>query len=103
MTIERWQDIQSLVKEKFKLINEGAEQLEEGPGSLEFMEFEGPLGTMRCEFIVRPKVLDQRGMGGHGVGRKIHTHYSADETTSSFHVFKLVNGDWEEIEAEMFK
>ena len=102
MTEDRWKDIRALVKERFRLIEEGEEQLEDSPGQIQFVEFEGPLGTMRCEFIVRPKVLDKRGMGGHGVGRKVHYHYSDTETSSTFHVYKHVNGAWEEIDASIF-
>jgi hypothetical protein len=102
MNPDRWTDIVAMVKEKFPVITEGTERPEEGPGQIEFIEFTGPLGTMRCEFGTRPKVSDKRGMGGHGVGRAVHYHYSDSETTTSFHVYRHVNGAWEEIDATMF-
>jgi len=59
MTDEKWAEVKNMVKEKFGMKDESEEELE-GGGLVEIIEFEGPLGLMKMERTVKPKVLDTK-------------------------------------------
>ncbi|GAI46395.1 unnamed protein product, partial [marine sediment metagenome] len=57
MTKDRWLELKDKIKDKFGIEGQKVEKLEEGEGEREIVEFSGPLGKMKMECIVRPKVL----------------------------------------------
>ncbi len=59
MTDEKWEEVKNMVREKFGLKTEFEEELE-GGGLVETIEFEGPLGLMKVERTVKPKVIDTK-------------------------------------------
>lgn len=59
MTDEKWQEVKNMVREKFGLKDEFEEELE-GGGLVEIIEFDGPLGIMKVERTVKPKVMDTK-------------------------------------------
>jgi hypothetical protein len=59
MTDEKWEEVKNMVKEKFGMQDHFEEELE-GGGSVETIEFEGPLGLMKVERTVKPKVMDTK-------------------------------------------
>ncbi|MBI2984675.1 MAG: hypothetical protein HYY50_03555 [Candidatus Kerfeldbacteria bacterium] len=104
MTRERWQDFVGLVKDKFTVVAEGRESFDDRPGTREFIEFQGPLGHVRCELQVHPRIVGKRAIGGHrvGSGSKVQYEYSPDEETATLKVFKRVGDRWEPIDASLF-
>lgn len=104
MTKEKWLDIKSLVDENFGIADQGQGALpeEQGPGELEYIEFKGPMGKMRLEFITRPLVLDKKTQYSRRIGSetKVEYVYSETEKTYTFNAYKWdeATGEWEEID-----
>lgn len=105
MTRERWLDFVAMAKDKFTITAQGKGPRDEGePGGIEFMEFESPIGPVRCEYEWHPKIIGKRAIGGHkvGVGARVKYDYDPHEETAQLYVFKKVGGEWQEIDASMF-
>jgi len=106
MTDERWQEIKGLVKDKFGAEPEWTEDLPEeaGPGSVEIIEFTGPLGKMRLTRKTQPLVLDKKVLGSRRIGGEssVHYIYSDTEKVHRFTVYRFdeASNDWQEIKPE---
>jgi hypothetical protein len=99
--------IQGTVKDGFAVLAEGREHLEEDGGiDIEFMEFKGPLGQMRLEFVSRPVVLGKKTIYSRRIGSETAVEYQYDENdrAETLHVYRLdeASGEWVEVEAGMF-
>lgn len=106
MNEERWGTIKNAIKDQFEIEYEGVEELEDSPGQVEALEFEGPLGFMRVEYVTKPKTI----------GRKVHTStriggdsreeilFSEDETVSHMKIYKFneAEDDWDEVKEDLF-
>ena len=105
MTYERWQDICESVKSKFKVQAEGQAPSEDGHGHVEFLEFNGPVGEIRLELAVRPRVKEVKTIYSKRMGSQSTVQYEYDESvhTLTLHAFRRVaGGDWEEINSSTF-
>jgi len=103
MIPDKWEQIKELAQSNFEILDSGEEPVEDIPNSkLEFLEFIGPLGKMRLEFITKPKVLDKKTLYSGRIGGdvKVDYIYSEDEMVYVFKAYKWdeVQDDW--IEAE---
>lgn len=96
MTDEKWLDTKSTIKEKFEIIEEGKEELDEmeGRGFREFVIFNGPLGKMKIERVVKAIVLGKKTFGSKRIGTQatVEYVYSDTEKSSKFKAYK-----WDEI------
>jgi hypothetical protein len=103
MTDEKWLDTKSTIKEKFEIIEEGKEDLDEmeGRGYREFVIFNGPLGKMKIERTIKALVLGKKTFGSKRIGNQatVEYIYSDTETTSKFKAYKWDNSseNWIEI------
>lgn len=102
MIPEKWTSVVGNIKDNFKVKDEGALHIdEEGGVDIEFIEFEGPLGLMRLEFIVKPVILDKKTIYSNRIGSetKIDYVYSNDEKSHKLIVYKWddANEDWVEM------
>jgi hypothetical protein len=104
MTRERWEDLVGMIKDKFETIGDGREPREDGPGQVEWIEFRGPLGHLRCEYSTHPKIIGKRAIGGHkvGSGAKMKYDYDPEAETATLKIYKRVGDDWEEIKPDVF-
>lgn len=104
MTPERWADLVSTILDKFPVNQRGQEPLEEGPGTRDFIEFSGPAGEIRLEFITRPVVIGKKTFGGRKIGTAagVKYEYSPDETSHRFTAWRKVGNDWQEIDPSSF-
>lgn len=100
MTPERWLDTKAMIVEKFTITGQGVERLEEGPGTIEFVEFTSPVGEMRLEYELRPRITGKHALGGHkvGVGSRVAYEYSPDEQVGHLVVLKKVGPTWQELD-----
>ncbi|MBU0598110.1 hypothetical protein KKF61_03890 [Patescibacteria group bacterium] len=103
MQDDKWQDIIGRVKDDFEVLENKTKDLDEGPGSVEFIIFNGPLGKMKLERISRPIVLDKKGIGSRRIGSQTSVQYTYSETEKS-HKFKAYKwndeqNDWVAMEA----
>lgn len=106
MTHERWEDLQSTIKDRFDLLEEGREDFdpEEGGGFLEYVIFVSPLGEMKLELEVKPRVIDRhviasRRAGSHRTEKFV---YSENENVITLFVFRWneAKDDWDEMDVE---
>lgn len=106
MTIEKWQEIKDKIKSNFQIINEDCESNEERREDIEMIEFNGPMGKMKVEWITRPKVIDKKTQYSNRIGSSVSVDYvySQDEVTHIFKVYQwnAAAEDWQEIKADMF-
>jgi len=107
MAPEKWQSILGNIKDKFNVLNEGEEHLEdEGGVDISYIEFESPLGLVRLEFIEKPVILDKKTTYSKRIGSetKIDYIYSETEKSSKMMAYKWSedNEEWEEIDQNIF-
>lgn len=108
MTEEKWDKIIGNVKDNFEVKNEGKDHIDdEGGVDIKFIEFDGPLGHMRLEFVIKPVVLDKKTTYSRRIGSDtdIEYVYSETEKNSSLNAYKWDDGsnDWVEIESKNFE
>ncbi len=100
MTNEKWEETVGLIKEKFGIKNQFKELIDDG-GEKETIEFQGPLGLMRLERTVKPKVLGVKTLYSKRAGtaaKKVKPTLSAEEKVSFVEAFVFQNEQWVEIE-----
>jgi hypothetical protein len=107
MMPDKWKDTIGNIKDNFKVLDEGSEHFDdEGGVDVEFIEFAGPLGKMRLEFITKPIVLDKKTTYSKRIGSetKVDYVYSPDEKSHKLIAYKWDEGDddWVEMEAGKF-
>jgi len=105
MQAEKWQEVVGMVKDKFDVLEETEEPIEDIPRSrVERLVFEGPLGKMKIELETRPVVLDKKTIYSKRMGdtATVDYVYSEDEYTSKFRAYMWRGDDWVEIEAGAF-
>jgi len=106
MNKDRWLDVRENIKKQFEVEYQGEEELVGEPGSMEVMEFDGPMGFMRVEYVTRPKTVGRKVGGARrgGAQSKENMVYSLDEQVSRLHIYKWneEESSWEEIKEELF-
>lgn len=100
MTPERWLDTKAMILDRFGVTAQGQERLEDGPGTVEWLEFTTPAGAMRFEYELRPRITGKHAVGGHkvGVGARVAYEYSPDEHVGHLTVLKNAHGLWQEVD-----
>lgn len=97
MTDERWQDILGHIQDKFEVLDHRTEALaaDEGSGSVETIEFNGPLGRMKLERTTRPRILGKKTIGSRRIGSDttVEYLYSDTETTHQFGAYRWNEDD----------
>ena len=107
MTKDKWLTIIGNIKDKFVVLENEKEHIDdEGGIDVEFIVFNGPLGKMRLEFIERPVVLDKKTTYSNRIGSetKINYVYSDAEKSSQMIAYKWDDSqnDWTEIDSANF-
>lgn len=107
MQPEKWEIIKGNIKDNFKVTDDGKEKIEEEGGiDIEFIEFNGPLGKMRLEYITKPVVLDRKTTYSKRIGSetKVDYVYSGEEKSYIMQAYKWDDNDemWVEMESSMF-
>jgi len=106
MTDEKWKDIIAKIKDGFELVDHRTEDLPEkaGPGTVEIVEFKGPLGLMKLERTTQPLVIDKKTIGSRRIGSDttVEYIYSDTEEVHKFKAFRFdeANDTWIEMEME---
>ena len=101
---DRWPELKEKVKSSFEVLDEHFEKDEERQEEVEIVEFNGPMGKMRMEWITRSKVMGKKTSYSQRIGSDVGVDYvySEDEVTHTFKIFKWdqAQDDWSEINAE---
>ena len=105
MQDEKWKDVTGMIKDKFEIIEEGEEPIEDIPrAKIEYLIFEGPLGKMKVERETKPVVLDKKTNYSKRMGdtASVEYVYSDDEYSHKFRAYVWKGDDWMEMEAGDF-
>ncbi len=106
MTSEKWKNIIGNIKDNFNVLNEGSEHIEEEGGvDIEYIEFSGPLGKIRLEYVSKPIVLDKKTTYSRRIGSETKVEYVySNEKTQKLMAYKWneIKKDWEEMDEKMF-
>lgn len=111
---EKWEKLIFLVEEHCRVIERKAEDFEVSRtntgqsimGQREFLEFESPLGKMKLERVIKPKVLDKKVLATKRIGGRVAVDYiySPEEFVSEIKVYRWDDkeGLWQEIDLKGF-
>ncbi len=104
MTRDRWLDTITSIVDRFPVLDRGQQPLDGEPGTVDYIEFTGPTGDIRLEFVTRPRIMGKKAHGGRRVGTaaSVSYEYSADEEVHELSALRKVNGQWEEIDSSAF-
>jgi len=103
MTPEKWQNTKIQIQNAFKDVEISQEELAEpDKGTIEILEFVGPLGRMRLEYTTKPLILDKQVSGSRRIGSHHEIKYIFSDTEIS-HIFNAYKwdedkDDWVEID-----
>jgi len=103
MIPEKWDEIKGMIKKNFEVFDSGKKEVEDKPeANLEFIEFDGPLGKMRLEYITSPKVLDKKTNYSNRIGGNVTVEYvySENEMVHTLKAYKWDDNDDTWMEAE---
>ena len=106
MTDERWQNFIGQIKDKFGVVEERTQDLpaEAGPGTVEIIEFQGPLGRMKLERTTKPLVVDRKTIGSRRIGSAttVEYVYSQTEKVHKFNAYRFdeAGDNWVEMKMD---
>ena len=82
MTDDRWQEIKDMVKKNFGILENQVLDLpeEQGKGTKEELIFNGPMGKMKLEYIIKPLVIDRKTTYSKRIGSKTKVQYITSDT-----------------------
>lgn len=93
MTPDKWQEIKVKLQNAFKDLEMSQEELAEpDKGSIEILEFVGPMGRMRLEYTTKPLIIDKQVSGSRRIGSHHEVKYIFSDTEIS-HIFKAYKWD----------
>lgn len=114
MTDEKWQNIISLIKDKFKVEKEetAEEEIDKDQENKPILEkketiiFQGPLGRIKLERTTKPLILDKKTKYSQRIGGGVAVTYIYSET-EKVHKFKVYrynedDNSWAEIDQKNF-
>ncbi len=106
MTPEKWREIIDTVNNKFPDATRSTEELDGvSGGSKEVIEFSGPIGNIRLEFVSKPRFLGEDAVYSNRIGSdvKIVAKYDENDLVHYMKAYKESDdGSWEEINADSF-
>ena len=105
MNDERWRETVNKIKDTFEVVSERQEEFgqDDGPGSVEIIEFRGPLGLMKLERTTQPLVLGKKTIGSRRIGSQVTVEYqySDSEKVHKFKAYRSTpSGQWVEMEID---
>lgn len=105
MTPERWQEVKEMIRRQYSVEYEETEEIEGEPGNAEVLEFEGPSGLMRLEYVTKPRRTGRRVHSAGRPGSISHEEvlYSTTENTQYLQVFLWNDDDERWVEVDQAK
>ena len=104
MTNQRWQEILGTIKDSFEVSNHQTQDLPDGPGTVETIEFQSPAGKIKLEWVSQPLIIDRKSLGSKRIGseKTIQYTYSDTEKVNKFIAYKFNDdtGEWQEMAVE---
>jgi len=105
MTEDRWKDVLERVKSMFEVLEEGNGELEDRPGTREFIQFMGPGDkTMQLEYLSYPPVTGKKTLGSRRIGGEtvVEYQYSDSDVINRMvaSTWNSASEEWEEMKGE---
>src|SRR3989339_1112916 len=101
MNIERWEQIKTLIHTQYEIEYEEVEDLPENLGTMEVIEFVGPLGPMRVEYATKQRQIGRKVIASTRIGSTAHEEilHSKTEQVNFLKVYTWneEEEDWEEV------
>ncbi len=107
MTQEKWENLIKMIEKNFSIKNRMSEEIELGDKDngekllekKEIIEFESPMGEIRLERSIKPRLLDKKTIYSKRIGSetKVEYIYSDEETVDQMKAYKWGNNIWTEI------
>ncbi|EKD55977.1 MAG: hypothetical protein ACD_58C00324G0009 [uncultured bacterium] len=113
MTEEKWENIKSMVKDKFPDVKCTIEPIEHKIGLTESQKigqkdvliFNSPIGKIKLEYLIKPVIIDKKEHYSKRMGATAKTEYILSESEFSRHMdaYKLNDyNEWEKIDSSSF-
>lgn len=105
MNNEKWDALCERLEGQYPELERYREKLEgEQGGFKEVLEFDGPMGPMRVVRISKPAVVDVQHHYSHRQGATASAEYTYSDTemVHKLHIYREVDGEWEEVDSESF-
>lgn len=108
MSPDKWTKIVGNIKDNFELEDEGEQHIDdEGGVDIKYIVFNGPLGKIRLEYIIKPVILDKKTTYSRRIGSetKVDYVYSEEDKSHQMIAYKWSdeNDDWMEMDASAFE
>jgi len=108
MTKDKWLNVRDMVEVQFGIDKEYKESVgEDIPGEKQVIEFEGPMGKMKLEWVEKARLKDVKTIYSDRIGSdvKINKEYDKDEKVNYMNAYKWneTTEEWEEIKGDMFE
>ncbi len=107
MAPDKWESIVGNIKDGFDVLDEGREHIDdEGGVDIHYIEFEGPLGHIRLEFVQKPVIIDKKTTYSKRIGSETKVDYIYSDTEKSTKMTAYKQNDdkneWQEIDQNIF-
>ncbi|MFH0853533.1 MAG: hypothetical protein V1853_03945 [bacterium] len=102
MKEERWQEILEMMREKFEVVDESTEPLEDGHGQVHSVIVNSPLGRIKLERTTRDRVVGEKAIGSKRIGSDVQIEkiFSKDDQVDFLKALKFneTTHEWEEFQ-----
>lgn len=107
MTKDKWLNIVEMVEAKFGIDEDYKQELgDDTPGEKHVIEFSGPLGKMKLEWVKKARLKDVKTIYSDRIGSNVRVDkvYDEDEMVNFMNAYKWneQEEDWEQISADVF-
>ena len=106
MNPDKWPEIKEKILSTFQVLNQEILENADEREVKEVIEFEGPLGRIKLEWLKKPKLLDKKTQYSNRIGGKVSVDYvfSEDEFTYTMIVYKwdVALEDWQQLAGDNF-
>ena len=102
MTRDKWLNLLDMVEAKFGIDRNYKEDLgKDIPGEKQVVEFIGPLGKIKLEWVEKARLVDEKTTYSNRIGSqvKINKIYSQDEKVNYINAYKWdgVRNEWQRL------
>lgn len=108
MTRDKWLNIIDRVEGKFGIDKDYKEALgDEVPGEKHIVEFKGPLGKIKLEFVEKARLKDVKTLYSDriGSGVRVNRVYDEEEQVNYMNAYSWdeIKGEWERMDENLFE
>jgi len=109
MTEEKWEEIKEMAQKNFEVLENEVVNLPEdqGGGYKDILVFNGPIGKIKLEFVVKPLVLEKKTLFSKRAGQETKVDYVTSDTekVNTLFAFKWddASENWVKMDSAQFE